>query len=470
MLSIWSGLCVIVIVCGCCIEAQNTGPSHGKVVVCYIGTWAAYRPARGSFTVENLEPSLCTHVIYAFAGLNPQEDSIQSLDPWQDLTEHYGKGGYQRITTLKLRYPHLKVSLAIGGWNEGSKNYSQLVAEPPRRSKFVASAVDFIRKYNFDGLDLDWEFPGKRGGAPEDKLNFLLLVKELKSAFRKHNLLLTAAFGAGKDTIDVAYDVEGLGVYLDFIHMMCYDYHGAWDQKTGANAPLRSSDVLNVVCTGFPQSAEFPRNGVSPQEYTINYMIKLGAPMHKLVLGVPLYGRTYVLPEALHASSKRKPKLGIVSTSVGFQGPITREPGFMGYNEICLELKNKTEPWMKFWDSESATPFAIRNSQVITYDDDKSIYEKVKFAMEKKLAGIMVWSVDTDDFQGDCANADDDSPQNFPLMRAIDKSIETSLEEIKNSIIKGKFTPRRNSSCRLSTSSNMLVFITALFVLGRYSL
>ncbi|RZC36518.1 Glyco hydro 18 domain containing protein [Asbolus verrucosus] len=57
------------------------------------------------------------------------------------------------------------------------------------------------------------------------------------------------AFGAGKDTIDVAYDVQGLSVYLDFIHMMCYDYHGAWDQKTGANAPLTSSDVLNVEFT-----------------------------------------------------------------------------------------------------------------------------------------------------------------------------------------------------------------------------
>lgn len=73
------------------------------------------------------------------------------------------------------------------------------------------------------------------------------IFKELRAAFNKFNYLLTAAFGAGKDTIDIAYDVAGLSVYLDFIHMMCYDYHGAWDSKTGANAPLRSSDVLNVV-------------------------------------------------------------------------------------------------------------------------------------------------------------------------------------------------------------------------------
>lgn len=73
------------------------------------------------------------------------------------------------------------------------------------------------------------------------------MLKELKAAFKKHNLILTAAFGAGKDTIDIAYDVEGLSHYLDFIHMMCYDYHGAWDKKTGANAPLRSSDELSIV-------------------------------------------------------------------------------------------------------------------------------------------------------------------------------------------------------------------------------
>lgn len=127
-----------------------------------MSTWAVYRPSRGSFSIENIDPNLCTHIVYAFAGLNASSDSIRSLDPWQDLKDDYGKGGYERITELRKTHPHLKISLAIGGWNEGSKNYSILASSPERRKVFVRSATDFIRKYNFDGLDLDWEYPAQR--------------------------------------------------------------------------------------------------------------------------------------------------------------------------------------------------------------------------------------------------------------------------------------------------------------------
>lgn len=121
-----------------------------------------YRPGRGSFALENIDPNLCTHIVYAFAGLNATSDSIRSLDPWQDLKDDWGKGGYERITQMRASYPHLKVSLAIGGWNEGSKNYSRMVSEPARRQRFVKSATDFVLRYKFDGLDLDWEYPTQR--------------------------------------------------------------------------------------------------------------------------------------------------------------------------------------------------------------------------------------------------------------------------------------------------------------------
>jgi chitinase len=168
-------------------------------------------------------------------------------DPWQDLEDNYGKGGFKKLTSLRKEYPHLKVSIAIGGWNEGSGNYSNMAAEPERRKRFVKSAVEFVRKHSFDGLDLDWEYPTQRGGKPYDKENFVLLVKELKEQLQKYNLLLTSAFGAGKATVDSAYNVKALAKYLDFFHIMCYDYHGSWDKIVGPNAPLISEGVLNVV-------------------------------------------------------------------------------------------------------------------------------------------------------------------------------------------------------------------------------
>ncbi|GJQ76426.1 hypothetical protein Trydic_g2141 [Trypoxylus dichotomus] len=403
------------------MSGGRTGPSHNKVVVCYIGRWSVYRPDRGKFEIEDLDPSLCTHVIYSFAGLNAAKDSIRSLDPWQDLSDEYGRDGYNRLVRLKQQYPHLKVSIAIGGWNEGSANYSRLAADAGRRGRFIESVLNFLRymeislhkiinrKHKFDGLDLDWEFPAKRGGIPQDKANFLLLVRELRAAFNKFDYLLTAALGAGKETIDIAYDVAGLSVYLDFIHMMCYDYHGPWDGKTGANAPLRSSDTLSV-------------------EYTINYMIKLGANPSKLVMGLPFYGRTFLVNNAA-LSSVRQRKLGEVSLSTGFQGPYTKEYGFMGYHEICLALRNRSLGYTRHWDDISRTPFAVSNEKVIVYDDAESITEKVKFAMVKGLAGCMIWSIDTDDFRGDCPNYDANlgGHTKFPLLRTVNKAIEQTL-------------------------------------------
>ena len=105
-------------------------------------------------------------------------------------------------------------------------------------------------------------FVAKRGGIAEDKDNFILLIRDLRTAFQPHGYLLTAAIGAAAPTIDTSYDVPLMYKYLDLVHVMCYDYHGKWDKKTGHNAPLhaRSQDTGKDVYLNV--------------EHTVNYLMK----------------------------------------------------------------------------------------------------------------------------------------------------------------------------------------------------
>lgn len=176
-------------------------------MICYYGTWAVYRPGNGKYPVENIDPFLCTHVIYSFAGLG-YDNKIRPLDPWNDLPDNYGKGAFIRFVNLKKVNPKLKTLIAIGGWNEGSVKYSTMAANPAARQTFVQSVVDLLEKYHFDGLDVDWEYPAARGGKAEDRQNFIDLLKDLRSALAPKSLLLTAAVSAGKWTIDPSYDVS----------------------------------------------------------------------------------------------------------------------------------------------------------------------------------------------------------------------------------------------------------------------
>lgn len=130
-----------------------------------------------------------------------------------------------------------------------------------------------------------------------------------------------------------------------------------------------------------------------------------------------------------------------------------------------MELKNSSAGWSRYWDSESHTPFAITRNQLIAYDNERSIGEKVKFAIEKGLAGTMVWSIDTDDFHGDCSDVSDESAfVNFPLMRSINKAIETALKDIENVVVHGK-QQEPNDGNILYRISGFALVVCALFTL-----
>jgi chitinase len=171
-------------------------------VICYYTGWSTYRQGLGKFTPSEIDPTLCTHIVYSFAVLDGTSWSIKIADSWIDVENDY----YGKVTDLKKG--GRKVTIAIGGWNdsEGSK-WSQMLRYPERLSSFIQSVVEFVKKHNFDGVDLDYEYPGCPWGACDpqqfstDKSGFTALVIGLRNALPKP-YVLSAAVSCNKNVID----------------------------------------------------------------------------------------------------------------------------------------------------------------------------------------------------------------------------------------------------------------------------
>lgn len=369
-----------------CLESTSAKPSRDRNnkpfrVVCYLGSWAYYRNGNGKFTLQNIDVNACTHLIYGFAKI--ENDRITAYDPYLDLKENWGVGYYEKFNDLKKLNPSLTTIIAIGGWNEGTMKYSNMARDPARRKIFVQSCLEFLLKYDFDGMDFDWEYPGSREGSrPEDKANFVQTLKELKEAFEPYGFLLTAAVSAGKHTIDLAYDIPAVSRYLDIINLMAYDYHGTWERFTGHNAPL------------YPRPEESIEQRQLNVNFSVNYWLNGGAPADKLVLGMPLYGRCFTLANPLVSG------LEAPAHYAGRGWKHTQADGMIGYNEVCEFLRH--QQWNTVWNSHIQAPYAVKGNQWCGYDDMESIAIKAKFLKDLGLSGGMVWSLETDDYHNLC--------------------------------------------------------------------
>lgn len=387
---------------------QKASRRPKKEIFCFLESWAEGRNGDGAFSLEQLNPNLCTTLVFLHAELD--NDNLISINPTQQLES--GRNLYKRFTGLKQSHPHLNTLLSIGSWNEGSVEYSELAGDPGRRKRFASNSAEFLKRYGFDGLHFHWEYPAHRGGSRADKENFVLLLEDIQNVFKPQNLYLSTMTRTQSDVVATGYDLRNIARIVDAILMFTYDYTGPWDNKVGFPAPLRGDGENNI-------------------ESRVNYFLSQGVPAEKLILGIPFYGRTFITDNEGNIGD-------VTKDNSGFPGPYFRENAFLGYNEICRLQQIHT------WD----VSFDLRASQAIgkfkedgvtkvtTFDTPRSVANKVKFMMEKNLGGVWNWFVDSDDFRGNCkadlttfadfsqAVKEPRKEHDYPLLRTINEALQ----------------------------------------------
>uniref|UniRef100_A0A8W7P2Z7 GH18 domain-containing protein n=1 Tax=Anopheles coluzzii TaxID=1518534 RepID=A0A8W7P2Z7_ANOCL len=355
-----------------------------KPVFGFYGGWATYRSGKGRCTVEDLNPDLCTHLIYAF--VEPKDDGTLIR---KDDNE---KNAMENFNDLRKRNPRLKTLVSFGGANCDKSVYAKVAADSILRKSFAVNVRGFCIQYGFNGADIDWEFPE----SSSDHSNFVLLLSALASELHSHDLILTTSVGVNRE-----YDVSGIARHVDYILLMSYDYNGTWDRYTGHNAPL---------CWGTVETDYQRRLNVKA---SVSDWIGGGAPKSKLIIGLAAYGRTFTLTSTSTEGTRRP------TSGPGRKGPYTDEAGIVAYYEV----KNMFE--QRMWDSEQHVPYAVSGDQWVSYDNPQSIQKKCEFINSESLGGAMIWSIDQDEFQED----------KFTLLRTVVKCLNpvepTCLEYYK---------------------------------------
>uniref|UniRef100_A0A1B0DN92 chitinase n=1 Tax=Phlebotomus papatasi TaxID=29031 RepID=A0A1B0DN92_PHLPP len=373
-------------------------PEEEKKIFCTHGKWHFYFKGNSQFGIDQVDPFLCTHFVYSFFGIDPN-GTIAIRDKYLDLEENYGLGNLRKVSKLKEINPKLKTLASVGGWTEGSAAFSEVANDPEKRKKFARDALDFLQKYNFDGLDLDWEYPRQREGSREtDREAFTLLVKDLHRLLHPRGLLLTALVSSVEPIAEGSYEIPQITRYLDFIKLKTLDMHGAWDAIIGFNSPL------------YERSGEEGVDKYLNANAAVSFWLKSGVPSEKLILGVPLFGRGFKMV------SEDQNTAGSPHAGPSDPGPHTTDPGIMGYNELCE--KRLTENWKDHWSEEQLVPYTTWKDQWIGYDNEESVSIKARYVRKYKLGGIMAGAIEMDDFKGFCGRG------TFPLLKEINRTLK----------------------------------------------
>ncbi|XP_059166140.1 acidic mammalian chitinase-like [Physella acuta] len=401
MVSFWN---ILALACLCCVADV----ALSKNVVCYFSNWAQYRPGSGMMFAKNINPYYCSHVIFAFAQL-----SGNTIVPYE-YNDDTSDGQWQMLRALKKTNPSLKTLLAVGGYSHGPIRFYSMASTSANRLQFINSAISLLRYFGFDGIDLDWEYPGDISAS--DKVYFTALIQEMRDAFEKEatlsgqpRLLMSAALPAGISKAAYGYNVTALDAYLDILNIMSYDYHGVWETYTGLASPMYSFDGLNVFDS-------------------VNWYVNNGARASKIHVGLSFFARTWTL------SNPSNNYLGAYAIGGGTNGTYTRTAGILSYYEVCSLLRSG---YTVQTDPIGQVKYAYMDNQWVTYEDRETLDVKLQWILSNNFGGAMVWALDMDDFTGQFCYQN-----SWPLMSLVSSKVLYAPD-----------TPTASTTASLSTAS-----------------
>lgn len=345
--------------------------------------------------MSNVNFANYTHINLAFA--LPQQDGTLTFDGEKHLEE----------TVLKLRATDTKVLLSVGGWS-GEDSFPNILKNTIARRTLTFSIIGIMQEYYLDGVDINWEYPGRevnenneaeRAGDVVKFYYFLLGLREQMDKAFGAGKLITLALRLKPFDVPVSYiyNVTHFTRVVDWGNLMQYDVNGPWGETTGPNAPLNFA----------------PGNGTQLSfASAIDEWTRAGWPPGQLTGGVAFYGRamTAVKDMMLDPENQYQPKskthpFGDSDDVLLFPGH-GQPPMYTGiwkWRNLRSEgVLNSTasvrKPWVRNWDPVTQTPWLYNptNKMFISYDDPDSLTAKVNYAKKQRLKGMMVWSVDQD--------------------------------------------------------------------------
>ncbi|RMD41706.1 hypothetical protein DV735_g3417, partial [Chaetothyriales sp. CBS 134920] len=320
---------------------------------------------------EDLDLTGITHLNFAFAFFDPTTFEMTAMDANADSL-------LARFTNLKSNWSSIETWIAVGGWSFNDETnvpntrtaFSDMASTAAGRQKFIKSAMHFMRAYGFDGLDIDWEYPGAedRGGSESDTANFVLLCKELKAAFGNSyglSVTLPASYWYLRH-----FDVKGMEPYVDWYNVMSYDIHGVWDSSSRFTGPYAR-----------------PHTNLTQIDEALSLLWRAGVSAGNVVLGLGWYGRSFKLADP------RCNRPGCPFSEGAAAGPCSATSGVLTLAEIerIIEDHDLTPQF----DQEAAVNWITWNGdQWVSYDNKKTFQMKIDYANRRGLGGTMIWAVD----------------------------------------------------------------------------